>query len=150
MPHRACDDAESVMYNDMPEPDDSRKLSDAEAQKWETVMLVRSDVLKALELARGEKIIGKPLDAEVTIRLGDALKPEALEGVDLKTVCIVSKVTVLPDFAEGLEKGANSGIQVAVKASEAPKCERCWAHDEHVGENPDHPGLCPRCASLFA
>ena len=52
--------------------------------------------------------------------------------------------------AEGLEKGLNTGVQVAVKASEAPKCERCWAHDEHVGEDPDHPGLCPRCASLFA
>ena len=99
---------------------------------------------KALEVARGEKTIGKPLDAEVVIRLGDALKPEELEGVDLKTVCIVSKVTVLPDFAEGPEKGANAGVQVEVKASEAPKCQRCWAHDEHVGED----GLCPRCAGV--
>jgi isoleucyl-tRNA synthetase len=149
LPHRERDDAESVMYNDMPEADDARKLSDGEAEKWETVMKVRSDVLKALELARGEKIIGKPLDAEVTLRLGDALPPEALADVDLKTVCIVSKVTVLPDFAEGLEKGAAAGIQVEVQASQAPKCERCWAHDEHVGENPDHPGLCPRCAGVI-
>ena len=138
------------MYNDMPEPDGSLKLSDAEAEKWDAVMKLRSDVLKALELARGEKVIGKPLDAEVTLWLVDSLKAEDLEGFDLKTICIVSKVTVLPGTAEGLEKGANAGVQVAVKASEAPKCERCWTHDEHVGEDPAHPGLCPRCASLVA
>ena len=138
------------MFNDMPAADPSLRLSEAEEGRWDTIMKLRSDVLKALELARGEKIIGKPLDAEVTIRLGDALPPEALEGFDLKTICIVSKVTVLPDFAEGAEKGQNTGVQVAVKASEAPKCERCWAHDEEVGADPAHPGLCPRCASLFA
>ena len=148
MPHRACDDAESVMYNDMPEADAALKLSDAEAEKWDNVMKLRSDVLKALELARGEKIIGKPLDAEITVWLGEDMKAETLEGIDLKTICIVSKATVLPGSAEGLEKGLNTGVQVAVKASEAPKCERCWAHDEHVGEDPDHPGLCPRCASV--
>ena len=136
------------MYNDMPEPDSSLKLSDAEAEKWDTVMKLRSDVLKALELARGEKIIGKPLDAEITVWLGEDMKAETLEGIDLKTICIVSKATVLPGSAEGLDKGLNTGVQVAVKASEAPKCERCWAHDEHVGEDPDHPGLCPRCASV--
>ena len=148
MPHRKCDDGESVMYNDMPEPDAALKLSDAEAEKWDNVMKLRSDVLKALELARGEKIIGKPLDAEITVWLGEDMKAETLEGIDLKTICIVSKATVLPGSAEGLEKGLNTGVQVAVKASEAPKCERCWAHDEHVGEDPDHPGLCPRCASV--
>ena len=148
MPHRKCDDGESVMFNDMPEPDAALRLSDAETEKWDAVLKLRSDVLKALELARGEKIIGKPLDAEVTVRLGDALKPELLEGFDLKTICIVSKVTLLPDFAEGAEKGANSGVQVTVKASEAPKCERCWTHDEQVGADPAHPGLCPRCAGV--
>ncbi|MBR4702525.1 MAG: isoleucine--tRNA ligase [Oscillospiraceae bacterium] len=151
LPHRASDDPESVMYNDIPQASDRWALSEEESASWETVMKLRSDVLKALELARGEKTIGKPLDAEVTIFLGDALKKEALAAFDLKTICIVSKVTLEEGTAEGLEPGANTGVQVAVKASDAPKCARCWAHDEHVGEDPDHPDLCPRCAaSLFA
>ena len=148
MPHRAKDDPESVMYNDMPEPVEARRLTQAEAERWDTVMKLRSDVLKALELARGEKTIGKGLDAEVTLWLGSELKPEALDGFDLKTIFIVSRVTVMTGETEGLEKGANTGVQVGVKASQAPKCSRCWAHDEHVGEDPDHPELCPRCAGV--
>ena len=150
LPHRASDDPESVLYNDMPETSDRWALSEEEAAAWETVMKLRSDVLKALELARGEKTIGKPLDAEVTIFLGDALKKEALAAFDLKTICIVSRVTLEEGTCEGLEPGANLGVQVAVKASEAPKCARCWAHDEHVGEDPDHPDLCPRCAGAIS
>ncbi len=151
LPHRKADDPESVMYNDMPEVSDRWALTEEESAAWDTVMKLRSDVLKALELARGEKVIGKPLDAEVTLYLGDALKKEALEGFDLKTICIVSKVTLAEGCAEGLEPGANTGVQVAVKASEAPKCARCWTHDERVGQDAAHPDLCPRCsASLFA
>ena len=112
------------------------------------VMKLRSDVLKALELARGEKLIGKPLDAEVTVYLGSALKAEALAPYDLKSICIVSGVTLVEGEAEGLEKGAVCGVQVAVKASDKPKCARCWIHDEGVGADPDHPDLCPRCAGV--
>ena len=35
---------------------------------------------------------------------------------------------------------------IEVSLSGAPKCVRCWNHDEHVGERADHPELCPRCA----
>ena len=148
MPHRASDDPESVMYNDMPEAQPAWVLSEADAAGWDTVMKLRSDVLKALELARGEKLIGKPLDAEVTVYLGDALKAEELAPYDLKSIFIVSGVKLAEGEAEGLEKGASCGVQVAVKASEAPKCARCWAHDEGVGSDPEHPDLCPRCAGV--
>ena len=148
LPHRSADDPESVMFNDMPEADPRWTLSGEEAESWETVRKLRSDVLKALEVARGEKTIGKPLDAEVTVYLGDALKAEDLAGQDLRTICIVSRVTLAEGTAEGLEPGANTGVQVAVRPSEAPRCARCWNHDEHVGEDPDHPDLCPRCAGV--
>ncbi len=151
MPHLASEDAESVLYNDIPAANGEWVLSDAENARWETVMKLRADVLKALEGARGAKVIGKPLDAEVTVYLGDALKAETLEGVDLRTVCIVSKAAVLAEAGpEELEAGANCGVKVAVRPSEAPKCARCWTHDEHVGEDAGHPDLCPRCAGVIA
>ena len=132
----------------MPEARPAWVLSEADAAGWDTVMKLRSDVLKALELARGEKLIGKPLDAEVTVYLGDALKAEELAPYDLKSIFIVSGVKLEEGEAEGLEKGLNCGVQVAVKASETPKCARCWAHDVGVGADPDHPDLCPRCAGV--
>jgi len=149
LPHQSKDDPESVMYNDMPAAREDWNLNEADNAGWDLIMKIRADVLKALELARSEKVIGKPLDAEVVIHLAGAVKKEALEGFDLKTICIVSKVTVTEDGAEGVEAGVNSGVQVTVTPSQAPKCIRCWNHDEHVGEDSEHPELCPRCAAVL-
>ena len=27
------------------------------------------------------------------------------------------------------------------------KCDRCWYYSETVGDDHDHPDVCPRCAS---
>ena len=52
-------------------------------------------------------------------------------------------------FCLGLEKGLNTGVQVAVKASEAPKCARCWNCSDTVGENSEYPDVCARCADVL-
>jgi isoleucyl-tRNA synthetase len=39
---------------------------------------------------------------------------------------------------------------VSIEPSAAPKCVRCWIHDERVGENHEHPALCPRCAAAVS
>ena len=36
---------------------------------------------------------------------------------------------------------------VAVTASDAPKCERCWHYRADVGTHAEHAGLCGRCVS---
>ena len=149
LPHAAGDDGESVMYNDMPAVRPDWRLSEAEAAGWDKVMKLRADVNKALELARGDKVIGKPLDAAVTVYLSGAFTPAELEAYDLKTVCIVSDVTLVEGPGpENLEPGAMTGVRVAVSPAETPKCARCWTHDAHVGEDAAHPDLCPRCAGV--
>ncbi|MBR6311470.1 MAG: isoleucine--tRNA ligase [Oscillospiraceae bacterium] len=140
MPHREGDDPASVMFNDMP-AGFPRLPEDREAA-WNTVLRLRSDVNKALELARAEKLIGKPLDAEVEINLNGAIAPELLEGFDLKSIFIVSGVRFTEAAVEGLK--GETGVTVAVRASEEPKCARCWTHDHDVNEA----GLCPRCAAV--
>ena len=66
MPHGSDADARNVMLNDMPTVEEAWKLSEAESVRWANLMALRDDVNKALELARAEKIVGKPLDAKVT------------------------------------------------------------------------------------
>ena len=39
------------------------------------------------------------------------------------------------------------GLRVDVKASAAEKCERCWHHNETVGQDAKHPTLCSRCVT---
>jgi len=111
-------------------------------------MALRADVNKALELARNEKIIGKPLDAEVTLYMDDE-GVRSYDAFDLKTIFIVSGVTLLTGKGEGYT-GEQTGTVIAVAASAQPKCSRCWTHDRSVGENTMHPELCSRCAEVIS
>ncbi|MDR2616095.1 MAG: class I tRNA ligase family protein, partial [Oscillospiraceae bacterium] len=159
MPHRSGDDAESVLFNDMPSPDARFDLSDAEADKWDKLLALRGAVNRALEKARADKIIGKPLDAEVTLFFTAEARQKYAAALtyDLARLFIVSSVETA-DAEGGVSKfgvhegGAeNSGIEglsAAVRASEAPRCARCWTHDELVGGDAEHPELCPRCAEV--
>ncbi|KMK96583.1 isoleucine--tRNA ligase [Rossellomorea marisflavi] len=142
-------DGESVQLTDMPEVqsfDGAEELK----QKWNAFLDVRDDVLKALEEARNEKVIGKSLTAKVTLYVDE--KTEALLSSikeDLKQLFIVSafeiggRASEAP--AEALSLGANS---IVVEKAEGETCERCWTVSPRVGEDQDHPTLCPRCAAV--
>ena len=67
MPRQESANPEHVMLNDMPVLHKEWNISADEEKYWDMSLSLRSDVNKALELARGEKIIGKPLDAEITL-----------------------------------------------------------------------------------
>ena len=48
----------------------------------------------------------------------------------------------------GKEYEAVPGLTVQVEQASGAKCARCWMYNEHVGEDHDHPELCPRCAAV--
>jgi len=39
-------------------------------------------------------------------------------------------------------------VGVVVDLASGEKCERCWRVLPDVGSQPDHPGLCGRCADV--
>jgi len=129
------------------------KYKDPElAERWENVIKVRSEVTKALEMARKDKIIGHSLDASVTL----GVPPNLMEKINpyedqLRTIFIVSSVNVEP--AEKIEGGFESetveGLKVKVTSSRDKKCERCWVHDPTVGDDNQHPTTCQRCISAL-
>ena len=149
MRHDRSADTESVLLNDMPGYDEALALSEADQVRWDKLISVRDAVNKALENARAAGVFKKAQDTEVTLSVAEQKDADFLSGVDLATLCIVSRVTVTTEAVEG-EKMADCLIPctIAVKLSEAPKCVRCWNHNEHVGEDHDHPELCPRCAGV--
>ena len=107
---------------------------------------------KALELARAEKLIGKPLDAAVTLYLTDDA-PEsvrALDSAELAPLCIVSELRMVSGAGEGVPGENTPGLIVHVEPSTLPRCERCWTHSATVGENAEHPTLCKRCAAAVS
>ena len=151
MAHTADEDARNVCLNDLPAASDEWVLEPGEEERWAAALRVRSDVNKALELARAEKLIGKPLDAKVTIFVSDAV-PESVRTLDekeLARLCIVSELSMVPGIGEGIPGENVEGLAVRVEPSLLPRCERCWTHDATVGGDAEHPTLCARCAAAI-
>ncbi|WP_100330842.1 isoleucine--tRNA ligase [Bacillus xiapuensis] len=140
---------ESVQLTDMPEYqqlDGADQLKD----KWTRFMDLRADILKALEEARHAKVIGKSLTAKVVLYVNEETKA-LLESIqeDLKQLFIVSALELAgsadeaPDTTLKLEHAA-----IVVEKAEGETCERCWVVSPKVGQNEQHPTLCPRCADV--
>ncbi|MBM6887343.1 isoleucine--tRNA ligase [Pseudoflavonifractor phocaeensis] len=148
MKHAKGVDAESVLLNDMPEDNAAFTLDEAAQTRWNRLVSLRDAVNKALENARNAGVFKKAQDTEVTVSVS-AEDAASLKDEDLATLCIVSKVTVTTENLEG-EKNEDCLIPctIAVKLSEAPKCPRCWNHNEHIGTAGHHAELCPRCAAV--
>ncbi len=150
MPHREGDDLRNILLNDMPCADDTLLFDENKTAKWDKLIALRDDVNKALEKARGAKLIGKPLEAKVTVTASETAAQFLQEcGQDLAKLCIVSQFTVQTGEGDGDCYEALDGIRIAVEHIEGEKCERCWIYDPTVGQNADHPCLCARCASVL-
>jgi len=111
-------------------------LEQSVVDHWQNVRRFRETVTKRIEERRAQKELGSSLQAELDIKAhGLAFESLARLGDELRFVLITSRATLRE------EKG--SPVQIDVKASEHPKCERCWHYRPDV--NPA--GLCGRCES---
>jgi len=151
MPHRDGDDVESVQLNNWPEVNE-KYLDTALAEKWDKILALRSDVSKALEIARTSKTIGHSLNAKVTI-YADGSDYDFIKSIeeDLVTIFIVSgaEVKKLQEAPEGAMNGEEmTAIKISVEQAPGEKCERCWMFSEYVGKDEKHPTLCKRCAEV--
>ena len=149
MPHTADEKKESVFLNAMPEYKAEYEFNDVTA-RWNKLFDLRDDIMKALEEARAGKLIGKSLDAKVTIYTKDAeiLKTLGDFADELKTVFIVSGVELVPEDApEGAFKETESGIGVVVSTADGHKCDRCWAYSADCTESEDG-FICERCRKI--
>ena len=154
MPHRAGDDTRNIVLNEMNKPFAEYALSAEELAKWDTLIAVRNDVNGVLETARASKRIGKPLEAAVTLKIGDDAAKAAVESIsdmNLAELFIVSQCLISDDAEDGdAVTGTGSGFPgLSISVIEAPgtKCPRCWMHSQQA--DPET-GLCPRCASVVA
>ncbi len=155
MPHAAGDKRESVFLNDMPAFDSALTFSGIE-EHWNHLFDLRDDVMKALELARADKKIGKSLDAKVEIFTEDEGQYDLLcsFGETLKTVFIVSGVTVTRGKAPAdAFTETTSGIGVLVSGADGCKCDRCWMYTTDGKMTTDDNGeagfLCARCLHIL-
>jgi isoleucyl-tRNA synthetase len=124
----------------MPEVED---LDSELEETFDSFMDFREDVLKALEIARNEKVIGKSLNAHLIIYPKPRIE-NLLNSIDinLAQVFIVSKLEINKD-GFGAYKGQDVSIDV-LKAS-GHTCDRCWQIVDEVNED----GICKRCEEVI-
>jgi isoleucyl-tRNA synthetase len=115
------------------------------------LLVVREEVLKALEPVRAAKTIGTNLEARVTLAAtGDVLASLRAHAKFLPGLFIVSQVDVVEGDAPGAVVAVNlAGLKIAVARADGTKCERCWNFSTHVGENSDFPTVCERCVAAL-
>lgn len=138
----------SVQLTDFPEEDVQANFENLRA-KWEKIIDVRDDILKALEEARNAKTIGKSLEAKVTVYAKEdvvALLNDA--NIDFAQLSIVSAFEVATIEEVPADALVLEHVSIVVEKATGEKCERCWSISETVGANAAHPTVCARCAEV--
>lgn len=140
MPHSSNENAENVIFNEMPNQVEI-ETDDDFMSFWDEIHQLRDDVKKSLEGLIKDKTIKSSLEAKVTLKAsGEKLEFLKKAEPELAAAFIVSAV----EIAENDGK-----LEIAVDKAIGEKCERCWIISETVGTDSEHPHLCKRCCSIL-
>ncbi len=116
-------------------------------ENWPRLIALRDEVLKALEIARREKVIGSPLDARVCLATDSELASLLEEyQTTLPTLFIASQVELGKDSKPGAYESDLPGLRIRIEKARGRKCARCWNYSERVGEDPRYAEVCERCS----
>ncbi|MBM7095847.1 isoleucine--tRNA ligase [Bacillus sp. H-16] len=137
-------EAANVQLTDMPEVKEYANAGEL-TKKWDRFMELRDDVLKALEEARSEKVIGKSLTAHVRVFAEGDDYVLLKELPNLDKLLIASEVS-LEEGSAPAEAKSYENVSVVVSPAEGETCERCWVVSKTIGSSEKHPGLCSSCA----
>ena len=121
---------------------------------WKAFMDFRDDVLKALEVARNEKLIGKSMEAKVTVYPNEQVRAllTAL-NTNLPQLLIIS-----PDFFTVSEEGPASApeaaqkfedVAILVERAEGHVCDRCRQVKAKLSDHEHLEHVCEHCAEVI-
>lgn len=121
---------------------------------WKAFMDFRDDVLKALEVARNEKLIGKSMEAKVTVYPNEQVRAllTALNA-NLPQLLIIS-----PDFFTVSEEGPASApeaaqkfedVAILVERAEGHICDRCRQVKAKLSDHEHLEHVCEHCAEVI-
>lgn len=115
---------------------------------WAAFMDFRDNVLKALEEARHSKLIGKSLEAKVTVYPNEQIR-QLMTAVDAD----IAQLLIVSDFEVSKEVAPSEAVQfedmaILVEKAEGETCDRCRSVRQDVGSDEKLPTLCGRCAHI--
>lgn len=141
------EDEAYAQLTEMPQVE-TYEQSEALVEKWDQFMRVRDHILKANEVARENKVIGKDFEADTTLYVSDDVQT-LLGSLDtnLRQILIASNITVKP-LSEKPEDSSVldfEGLSVRVQHMDGEVCERCRITSNELVEIEGVGKLCPRC-----
>jgi len=114
-------------------------LTGIDETQWEILLAIRENILKEIEEARNNKIIGDSLEAHVKLQVAENTYPVIEKNRDLlKEILVVSAIDV----------DRNGQESVAIEKTTGEKCPRCWNWFSEDTSGNEHPELCPRCSEV--
>lgn len=145
------EEEEYAQLTELPDPVNYEGAEEL-VEKWDHFMNLRDHVLKANEVARENKVIGKDFEAKTTFYVPEETKTflDSLNS-DLRQILIASELTI-KDLSEKPE-GDDSILdfdELSIKVERMPGevCTRCRITSEEVVELPNGDKLCQRCHDL--
>ncbi|MET3643431.1 isoleucine--tRNA ligase [Streptococcus gallinaceus] len=138
---------EFVQLSEMPEVA-TFAGQEAILEEWEAFMTLRTQAQKALEEARNAKVIGKSLEAHLTIYASQEVKTllAALDS-DIAQLLIVSGLIITEDSAPA-DAIVFEDIAFTVARAAGEVCDRCRRVDETTKERSYHAHICDHCAEI--
>jgi isoleucyl-tRNA synthetase len=111
---------------------------ETEVNEWKNLFVLREVSLPELEKSRQAKLIGKSLEAKLTVNGNGQLLVDAKLHLDsLRELLNVSQVS--------LDNTGSETVFATVTKADGQKCERCWHWETDLGQNTEHPTICGRC-----
>jgi isoleucyl-tRNA synthetase len=117
---------------------------------WPALIALKADVARELERLRTLGSLGSSLEADVTVFVPDAHAAQFVAIHDELRFLLITgdaKVASLSALPATAVKASMEDVWIEVKASNSPKCVRCYQLRADVGSNPSHPQICSRCVS---
>jgi isoleucyl-tRNA synthetase len=140
-------------------------MTQTEEAVWKNLIAFREFALPKLEEARQQKLIGKSLDASITISgRGENAHFWKEQNDSLKELLNVSQLSSQADSITDPLDIPSSEVDVRIRAilkpyfkeaivevskADGQKCERCWHWETDIGQNVKHPTLCNRCVGAI-
>ena len=125
-----------------------QNFDDALDKEFEKFLTIRSDVLKALEIARSNQIIGSSQEASVEIKILDNGYQNIFDNIKLDG----DKLFVVSSFNENnnLVDGENYQVsRILVSHHKGEKCQRCWNYSFDTIKLEDGTVVCKRCGKVL-
>lgn len=145
------EEEEYAQLTEMPEVEHYEDREES-LTKWSAFMKVRDNILKANEVARENKVIGKDFEAKTTLYVSDDIKElfESLDA-DLRQVLVASELNILSlsdKPADDEQVLAFDNMAVKVEHMPGEVCDRCRITTEDIIELKDDELICHRCYEI--